>query len=249
MMNVAREPSGSYRYKGIRLSPSIVVELTKELFAGQLVERQANVEAVRNLHARRGGSPPKVSDFSNTVKKALANMQKAGEAENPSPGYRKILPKDTEVIPQHATDDVSSEKSEEVTDAQDESLAERILGTGDTSVYLYYLPTYRNRAQERGEVRWQCTIGRTDGKAEQRIVGQAGTALPEKPVLAVVFRTKYAVALERAFHSVLTLRGLAVQDVPGTEWFLTSPDEVIALAKAFDPASFNTEKDRNARRS
>lgn len=158
MMNVAREPSGSYRYKGIRLSPSIVVELTKELFAGQLVERQANVEAVRNLHARRGGSPPKVSDFSNTVKKALANMQKAGEAENPSPGYWKILPKDTEVIPQHATDDVSSEKSEEVTDAQDESLAERILGTGDTSVYLYYLPTYRNRAQERGEVRWQCKI-------------------------------------------------------------------------------------------
>ena len=63
-MNLGGERAGSYRYKGIRPSPSIVAELSKELFAGQLVERQAIIEAVRDLHARRGGSPPKVSDFS-----------------------------------------------------------------------------------------------------------------------------------------------------------------------------------------
>jgi len=55
----------------------------------------------------------------------------------------------------------------------------------------------------------------------------------------VAFRTKYSAALEAAFHAVFTLRGLAVQDAPGTEWFLTSPQEAIALAKVFDPASYS----------
>jgi hypothetical protein len=73
-------------------------------------------------------------------------------------------------------------------------------------------------------------------------LSQAATALPERPFVAVVFRTKYSAALEAAFHSVFTLRGLAVQDAPGAEWFLTSPDEVIALAKIFDPTSFGTSK-------
>jgi hypothetical protein len=218
------------------------------VFAGQLAERQAIIEAVRDLHARRGGSPPKVSDFSNTVKKALANMQKAGEAENPSPGYWKILPKDTEVTRQDSTGEVAGEGAEVVKETQEESVAECTFGTGNGSVYLYYLPTYRSRAQERGEDRWQCKIGRTDGKAELRIMGQAGTALPEKPVLAVLFWTKYPLALERAFHAVLTLRGLAVQDVPGTEWFLTSPDEVIALARIFGPISFAAQKRPNPAR-
>ncbi len=241
-MNADRELGDDYRYKGIRPSPSIVADLTKQLFAGQLVERQTIIEEVRNFHVRCGGSPPEVSDFSNTVKKALSNMQKVGEAENPSSGYWKILPKNTEVIPNEAANELTDEESEGLLETQDESFAERVRGTGDSSVYLYYLPIYRTRAQERGEDRWQCKIGRTDGKALQRMVGQAGTALPEKPVLAVVLRTKYSVALERALHAVLTLRGLAVQDVPGTEWFLTSPDEVIALAKTFDPTSFETPK-------
>jgi len=98
------------------------------------------------------------------------------------------------------------------------------------------------RAEESGENRWPCKIGRTDQNPLQRVLSQAATALPEKPVVAVVFRTKYSAALETAFHSVFTLRGLAVRDAPGTEWFLTSPDEVVALAKIFDPTSFGTSK-------
>ncbi len=92
-MNADRELADDYRYNGIRPSPSIVADLTKQLFAGQLVERQTIIEEVRNFHVRCGGSPPGVSDFSNTVKKAPSSMQKVGEAENPSSGYWKILPK------------------------------------------------------------------------------------------------------------------------------------------------------------
>lgn len=106
-------------------------------------------------------------------------------------------------------------------------------------MYLYYLPMYRARAKERGEHRWPCKIGRTEQNPLQRVLSQAATALPEKPFIAVAFRTKYSAALEAAFHAVFTLRGLAVQDAPGTEWFLTSPQEAIALAKVFDPASYS----------
>ena len=114
-----------------------------------------------------------------------------------------------------------------------------MLGTGPGSVYLYYLPTYRARAAERKESSWQCKIGRTKAGAVDRIFSQVGTALPEKPIVAVVLRTKYPAALEAALQSVLTLRGLAIEEALGNEWFLTSPAEVIALAKNFDPQSYD----------
>ena len=121
----------------------------------------------------------------------------------------------------------------------DDSGAEVTLGSGLGSVYVYYLPTYRMRAEERSEHSWQCKIGRTEGSALDRVLSQAATALPEKPFLAIVLRTKYPRALEAALHAVLTLRGLRIEDAPGSEWFLTSPGEVIALAKLFDPRSYD----------
>jgi len=72
--------------------------------------------------------PPKVSDFASPVKKALTNMQRAGEAENPSLGYWKILPKNTEVTPDYAVGETASEENEQQIDTPDESLAEVVLG-------------------------------------------------------------------------------------------------------------------------
>jgi hypothetical protein len=42
---------------------------------------------------------------------------------------------------------------------------------------------------------------------------------------------------------------LAVQDAPGTEWFLTSLDEVIALAKVFDPTSYTEDTSKQPTRT
>ncbi len=36
-------------------------------------------------------------------------------------------------------------------------------------------------------------------------------------------------------HGVLTLRGLRIDDLPGSEWFLTSPAEVLVLVHVFNP--------------
>jgi hypothetical protein len=169
-------------------------------------------------------------------------MQKAGEVQIPSVGYWKILPANTEVnAAETPISEISIQPEERASDTIfDETLADVVIGQGAGCVYLYYLPTYRDRAEERGENRWPCKIGRTEQNPLQRILSQATTALPEKPFVAVVFRTNYSAALEAAFHAVYTLRGLAVQDAPGTEWFLTSPEEAIALAKTFDSSGFDS---------
>jgi hypothetical protein len=234
----------TYAYRGVPLTPHIIVHLTKELFAGKLVQRQTIVDQVQNVHLKRGGLPPSGSNFKSSIDRALRMMQKAGEVEKPSVGYWKILPTNTEVTAEEPpVSDTSISPSERSTDVlSDESLADFVIGSGPASVYLYYLPMYRARAEERGEDSWPCKIGRTEQNPVQRVLSQAATALPEKPFVAVVFRTKYSAALEAAFHAVFTLRGLAIQDAPGAEWFLTSPTEAIALARVFDPTSFDTQK-------
>jgi hypothetical protein len=68
-----------------------------------------------------------------------------------------------------------------------------------------------------------------------RVLSQAGTALPERPHLAIVVRTSNSIAWESALHGVLALRGLQIDDLPGSEWFLTSPSEVLNLIRFFDP--------------
>jgi hypothetical protein len=232
-----------YPYRGVPLTPQIIVHLAKQLFAGKLVQRQMIAEQVRKTHLKRGGLPPRGINFKSSIDRALRIMQKAGELENPSVGYWKILPANIEIAAEEPpVSDTSISRDEGLTDAlADDSLADFVIGSGPGSVYLYYLPTYRARAEERGEDRWPCKIGRTEQNPLQRVLSQAATALPEKPFVAVVFRAKYSAALEAAFHSVFTLRGLAVQDAPGTEWFLTSPTEAIALAKVFDPLCFDTK--------
>ena len=81
-----------------------------------------------------------------------------------------------------------------------------------------------------------CKIGRTDRDPVARVLAQAATALPERPHIALVIRTSFALAWEAALHGVLTLRGRRIEDAPGAEWFLTSPDEVYELAVLFDPS-------------
>jgi hypothetical protein len=231
-----------YPYRGVPLAPTIIVQLTKELFAGKLVTRSDIADRLPKEHLKRGGLPPKRSNVRSSIDEALRILQKTGLVENVSRGYWKVLPTNTEVTTEVPQTPDNLVQQAPVTGQSAETVADVVIGEGPASVYLYYLPTYRTRAQERGEKRWPCKIGRTDQNPLQRVLSQAATALPEKPIVAVAFRTKYSAALETAFHSIFTLRGLAVQDAPGTEWFLTSPEEAIALAKVIDPSSFDKTK-------
>jgi hypothetical protein len=239
------EDTGKYPYKDLPLTPAIVEDLIQQLFpSGTTVERSAIVEKVLATHLAAGGKKPK-ADINHSVKKALNNLQSKHLVENATIGWWRIVPAvppDLSPEPPQA-EGVSSgvlqtESPQEENDANQglpERIADLVLGSGDAAVYLYYLPSYRILAEQLGKKTWPCKIGRTERDPLSRILSQAATALPEIPHVALVVRTQYPVALESALHGVLTLRGLKIAGIPGSESFTTSPDEVIDLVRLFDP--------------
>ncbi len=103
---------------------------------------------------------------------------------------------------------------------------ERTIGSGKSSVYLYYYPQYRESAESKGEKIWECKIGRTrHSEADGRIKNQA-TGLPESPKIGLHVKTGDREKIERIIHDILKVRGKHIEDAPGTEWFMTSPSEV-----------------------
>lgn len=231
-----------YRYQGQPLTPAIIETLIRELFSGQIVQRQTIVDGVSRAHLARGGTPGGAQSAAGSVKKALSTMRRQGLAENPSHGHWRIAATESGTepseAPAHATVFCDAEAAGQpaLDEASEPALiADLELGTGQGAVYVYYLPTYRHHALERGEHVWFCKIGRTERDPLQRILAQAATALPERPRIALMLRTDAAPVWETALQAVLTLRGRKADNSPGSEWFLTSPDEVLALIELLDP--------------
>jgi hypothetical protein len=213
--------------------------LIRKLFAGKLVERHILAEEVMRVHLAGGGLKSSAQNVMSSVfRNALSDMKESGAAENTSVGYWRIhTPQQTEEIG-FAAPSESLSSSDSLANEPSVSLepaAEVEIGTGPGAIYVYYLPTYRLRAQEQGERAWPCKIGRTDRDPLSRVFSQAATALPERPRIALIIRTSHPGAWEAALHGVLTLRGLQIENVPGVEWFLTSPEEILELVKVFDP--------------
>ena len=60
----------------------------------------------------------------------------------------------------------------------------------------------------------------------EKRVGTQGTGNPEKPAIALEFKTDHPRELESALHAILKFRGRHVTEAGGKEWFKTNPDEV-----------------------
>lgn len=219
-----------YEFQGVPLTPTIAQVLIRQLFTGRLVERQALVEEVVREHVNRGGLRAAAQDATVVFKKALASLSEAGEALNPAHGYWRIQGS--------APVDLAPVQEPELEPPEPEPKADREFGTGPSAVYAYYLPTYRMLAEEHAETAWPCKIGRTNGDPLARVMSQASTALPEPPRVALVIRTLDSVAWEAALHGALSIRGRRIDSSPGSEWFLTSPEEIVEVAKALDPLLF-----------
>jgi hypothetical protein len=108
---------------------------------------------------------------------------------------------------------------------------ERTVGKGASSVYVYHSPNDRELAELKGASRWACKIGRSVGDPLDRVHGQSRTAFSHKPKVALVLSTDYPRELETALHAILTLRGQHITEAAGTEWFLTNPEEIEAIAE------------------
>jgi Meiotically up-regulated gene 113 len=163
----------------------------------------------------------------------LKDLKKKGFAVNPTVGYWRIHAVDSSPAASDQRNTSANLPREEIVDypMQPESAEVRPvidleIGEGSGAIYVYYLPTYRQQVEQRGEDVWPCKIGRTDRDPLERILAQAAMALPERPRIALVLRTSMPLAWEAALHNVLTIRGLKIKDIPGSEWFLTSPDAI-----------------------
>jgi len=228
----------AYSFKDVPLTPAIVESLIQELFGGEIVERQRIVDEVGRAHIARGGRPGTQS-CTGTVKMALSNMCNKGFAQNPSRGYWRICAhsSDNELvfeIPNTNAGELTERESNQCPSFSNETILQD-LGSGSGAVYVYYLPTYKEIALSRNERNWACKIGRTDRDPIGRIWTQMATALPERPVIALVYRTDFPLEWERILHSILTVRGHRMRDSPGCEWFITSPEVVTELLYSIDP--------------
>ena len=224
------KPAPNYKYASVPPTPAIIMELILELFAGKLVDRATIVREVASTHLKRGGANH--TNITSSVKKAIANLRDINAATNVSTGYWQIG------IPDDAATTAPTVLDEQTPAAPAPEVpvkADIIIGEGSSSVYVYYLPTYRQHAIQMGENTWACKVGFTDGDPLTRVLTQASTALPENPRIAIIFNTERARDWETAIHSILRIRGSHLTTVPGTEWFETSPDEIIGIIRQIDP--------------
>lgn len=213
---------------GIPLTPIAARPIMRQLFEKQSQWRRKDlVSEVERIHLQRGGIRGN-QDPSMVIKKALQQLQGDGLVENVpnafglwrSAGERLDSAVTGKPQPSEDTDEL------QVLDA---------IGRGNETVYLYFNPNDRRLAELEGRTEWECKVGRTQGIVTDRILDQgAKTALSHTPVIGLIIKTPDSGALERAIHSALRLADKAIEDSPGTEWFLTSPTKVKRWYEAFE---------------
>ena len=112
--------------------------------------------------------------------------------------------------------------------AQEETAnADKIIGEGEQSVYVYYYDTYKQYNNLNGKEHFPCKVGMTKEKHPfERIYGQASTCFPEAPHIGLIIKCKDALLAETALHGILKFKERQLEESPGKEWYMTNPDEV-----------------------
>ena len=207
----------NYRYSGVKLFPAVFKELLVLLFDGKQFTRQTAIKKVKDYHLEHGGIIEEGRDVVAIFKKVTQDLKKI-DAGLVNKGYGTW---ELHYQVQDTTEVIEDIKTETITYTGDE-----ILGTGSNAVYVYYYDVYEQLAENKGNEEWPCKIGRTDRDPIQRVIGQAGTCHPELPHIALIIYCDDSSALEAALHSILKYKGKWLSTAPGTEWFLTSPQEI-----------------------
>ena len=110
----------------------------------------------------------------------------------------------------------------------------RRMGRGSERVYAYTFSSYQRAAGP-----YPIKVGMTRaGSAEHRIAQQIGASNAETPILLLEISCENASLLERSLHSRLKSRHIS--DVPGKEWFRTTPAEITRHLRAIDPSHVET---------
>lgn len=99
------------------------------------------------------------------------------------------------------------------------------LGKGREWVYAYSFPSHIVSGK------FPIKVGMTSRPdVVKRIDEQmTGTSMPERAKVLLVFRVPNGLRAEKAFHSALKSKGQHKSDAVGTEWFKTTPNELLEL--------------------
>ena len=203
-----------YKYKGLELTPAIFMDLLIQFFDGKQFSRQDALNQVLKYHSDNGGLLNK-SSYISVFKKAAQTLKNQG-IDNVGYGIWRLN------YEKQSIDIVAPANNgkEEIYSADKE------IGSGKYSVYVYYYDCYKALARMKGRNNWECKIGRTDTDPISRVFSQAGTCYPELPHLALIIYCNDSALLEKALHSILKLQNKWLPLSPGKEWFLTSPEEI-----------------------
>ena len=195
-----------YSHKGKPLTQSVAQEiiLTKTYTSGSSIKVIA--KHVGETHEKNGGLPPE-KDLEEIIKSALRYLSQFGDANRIAPDIWRIP---------HSN--------------------QKIFGSGKHWIYLYYFSTDKKKAKsdsmspydDEDDLFWPCKIGKTDKDPEDRVKAQT-SGVPVPPHIGLLLRTDEHVALEKAIHGILTVRGRHLKELQGKEWFLTNPKEVIGI--------------------
>lgn len=226
------EESGTgpnYEYAEIPLTSGIARPLVLEIFEGQGPKKNAEIKTkVEDLHCQRGGKRP--TRDHNWVKKTLGTLQEEGKARLIGRGSAAHWIVGPNRVGSAKKSEIETEPELEIETVPEPEIAEHVIGDGPESVYVFYYPAYKELAKLKGEFNWPCKIGSTAGRATERIQGQ-GTPMPEKPSLAIVFKTDKAEAWEKALQNTLKATGKHMPEAPGQEWFVTTPEKILKLIR------------------
>lgn len=114
---------------------------------------------------------------------------------------------------------------------RDDAPVERNLGNGSFRVYAWCYP---NEAKKDGH--WPIKVGRTGkGGLKSRLDRSQMKELPRYLLCMRLQSEAQAISLEKALHICLNFRDRRCSESPGTEWFRTSPQELVDLAQEINP--------------
>ncbi|MFD1210737.1 GIY-YIG nuclease family protein [Arthrobacter sp. GCM10027362] len=224
--DIGGEVPSRYRYEGVRLTPRVMAGLARNVVTEPVFRRGALGKA-QEYHLARGGAPTDTS-LTSLVRKAATILARAGLIEGAGIyGWWRWregpdVPAGLQIGPEPGTD-LAAGELEVATEGTNE-------GEGSGCVYVYYFPGYKELAGFRKEARWPVKVGMTSASDSHiRVSNQQGTVMPEAPVIAYARQTDTPRKLEQTLHAILSCRGLQLDDAPGAEWFLSSPDEIKAI--------------------
>ena len=205
--------------KGITLTePFVKAWLLKLMVVGRKYDVNELFEIVTAAHVDSGGLASTAKHRKQQIKSSLSKLKTEGLVENPEFGYWVM----------RSNDDVTYRPTEKDVEEATLQTAEIVVGEGNQFVYGWYLPAYKRLAEIEGNRLWPMKVGRTADIPEKRMLFQA----PEKPKLGFLLRTDSARHWENHFHGHLHLKGQHVPEAVGTEWFMTSPEDLYEIWKA-----------------